>query len=275
LARSSLDSEDIGYGVLYHYQDPDNYYLFAVGGDGYYTVAVVRDGRRIPIRDWQEWPHVRRGAAANRLRVRCQGATCRFYVNGEFTAEITDRTFLTGDLGLWVETFSDPALVVTFEQVRLWLLTASRIYDWTVPPIQDHLVTRCAVDQWKIPGHGLLNSELADSTIVLNLPVRVHRPHGQSVPTFGQLVKKDAKILDAAVKLPIIGCSVVPRPAVHAKLHSGDRGGLGIDVAISGSGRTVETDRPFALDGFRHRAQNTTERAIHRIIYKSGGDPRG
>jgi hypothetical protein len=125
LARSALDSEDIGYGILYRYQDPDNYYLFAVGGDGYYTVAVVRDGRRIPIRDWQEWPHVRRGAAANRLRIRCQGATCRFYVNGEFTAEITDRTFLTGDLGLWVETFSDPALVVTFEQVRLWLLTAS------------------------------------------------------------------------------------------------------------------------------------------------------
>jgi len=124
LARSSLDSEDIGYGVLYRYQDRDNYYLFAVAGDGYYTIAVVRDGHRIPIRDWQEWPHVRRGAASNRLRVRCRDATCRFYVNGEFTAEITDRTFLTGDLGLWVETFSDPALIVTFEQVRLWLLTA-------------------------------------------------------------------------------------------------------------------------------------------------------
>lgn len=125
VARSSLDSEDIGYGVLYRYQDRDNHYLFAVGADGYYTVALVRGGRLTPVHDWQEWPHVRRGAGANRLRIRCQGATCRFYINGEFTAEITDRTFLSGDIGLWVETFSDPALAVTFEQVRLWLLTAS------------------------------------------------------------------------------------------------------------------------------------------------------
>ncbi|MGD9100379.1 MAG: hypothetical protein PVF45_07855, partial [Anaerolineae bacterium] len=107
---------------LYRYQDPANYYLFAIGGDGYYTIAVVQRGALIPLRTWQQWPHVRRGAATNRLRVRCTGTVCRFYVNGEFTAQITHDAFRAGDLGLWAQTFSDDALDVVFDEMRLWSL---------------------------------------------------------------------------------------------------------------------------------------------------------
>lgn len=120
--RSLLPSEDVGYGVLYRHQDAANYYLFAIGGDGYFTITLVRKGEPIPLRVWQQWPHVRRGAATNRLRVRCQAALCRFYVNDEFTAEIMDATFLSGEVGLWAQTFSDAALTVAFEELRLWRL---------------------------------------------------------------------------------------------------------------------------------------------------------
>jgi hypothetical protein len=120
--RALLPSEDAGHGVLYRYQDAANYYLFAIGGDGYYTITLVRRGEPIPLRIWQPWPHVRRGAATNRLRVRCQGALCRFHVNDEFTAEILDDTFLSGNVGLWAQTFSDVALTVAFEELRLWRL---------------------------------------------------------------------------------------------------------------------------------------------------------
>jgi hypothetical protein len=122
-ARSLIASEDVGYGLLYRYQNPANHYLFAVGGDGYYTIAVVLEGTLTPLRAWQGWPHVRRGAATNRLRVRCEDAVCRFFINGEFAAEVIDDTFLAGDLGLWSQTFSDDALDVVFEKVRLWLLS--------------------------------------------------------------------------------------------------------------------------------------------------------
>lgn len=119
--RSLIASEDVGYGLLYRYQNQDNYYLFAIGGDGYYTIAIVQDGELTPLRSWQQWPHIRRGNASNRLRVRCQGTLCRFHINGEFTAQIEDSTFLAGSLGLWVQSFSDAAADVVFEQVRLWL----------------------------------------------------------------------------------------------------------------------------------------------------------
>jgi hypothetical protein len=121
-ARSLFPSEDVGYGLLYRYQNQANYYVFAVGGDGYYTIAVVRKGTLTPLRDWQQWPHVRRGTATNQLRVRCEGARCDFYVNGEFTAQVTDETFLNGDVGLWGQTFSDETLDVIFEDIKLWML---------------------------------------------------------------------------------------------------------------------------------------------------------
>jgi len=115
-------SGDVGYGVLYRYQDLSNTYLFAIGSDGYYTIAVVRNGALFPLHAWQQWPHVRRGVATNRLRVGCQRTLCRFYINGEFTAEITDDTFLSGAVGLWAESFSDNTLEVVFNRMRLWFL---------------------------------------------------------------------------------------------------------------------------------------------------------
>jgi len=119
--RSLTPAEDVGFGLLWRYQDAANHYLFTIGGDGYYTVALVRAGELIPLRPWQQWPHVRRGAAVNRLRVRCQGPVCRFFINDEFTAEVTDTTFLSGDVGLWAQTFSDPALDVAFEEFQVWM----------------------------------------------------------------------------------------------------------------------------------------------------------
>jgi hypothetical protein len=120
--HSLIPSEDVGFGLLYRIQNSANYYLFAVGGDGYFTIAMVRDNVLTPLRTWQQWPHVHRGAAANRLRVHCAGKVCRFFINGEFTAELTDDTFVAGGLGLWAQTFSDDALRVVFEEMRLWSL---------------------------------------------------------------------------------------------------------------------------------------------------------
>ena len=120
VVHSLFPSEDVGFGLLYRYQDQANYYLFAVGGDGYYTVAVVQEGELTPLQVWQQWPHIRRGAAINRLRVRCEDTRCQFHINDEFTAETRNDVILTGYLGLWAETFSDGGLEVVFEKVRLW-----------------------------------------------------------------------------------------------------------------------------------------------------------
>jgi hypothetical protein len=120
--RSVASTPDVGYGVLFRYQDAENFYRFAIGSDGYYSIAIVQEGRLTPLHTWQQWPHVRRGDATNRLRVRCEDALCRFYVNGEFTAEFSDDAFLAGHVGLWAQNFTNSSLTVIFDHIRLWSL---------------------------------------------------------------------------------------------------------------------------------------------------------
>ncbi|NIO39018.1 MAG: hypothetical protein GTO41_01725, partial [Burkholderiales bacterium] len=82
--QSQGDSSEVDAGLLYGYLDAENHYRFAIDHDGYYTIAMVRAGKLAPIRDWQQWPHIRRGDATNRLRVHCEQTLCRFFVNNEF-----------------------------------------------------------------------------------------------------------------------------------------------------------------------------------------------
>nr|HID14621.1 hypothetical protein [Anaerolineae bacterium] len=109
-----------GYGLTYRAQDSAHYYAFAVDSDGYYAVLRVAGDEETALVDWQQFPHVRRGQQANRLRVACAGATCRFYVNDEYAATVEDGTWLAGDVGLWVRGFGDGGVVVQFVSVRVW-----------------------------------------------------------------------------------------------------------------------------------------------------------
>jgi hypothetical protein len=120
--RALTTNQDVGYGVLFRYQDTENNYLFAIGNDGYYSIALRQDGILTALRAWQQWPHVHRGEKGNRLRVRCREEICRFFTNGEFTAEITADAFNSGRIGLWAQSFTNESLDVTFENIRLWSL---------------------------------------------------------------------------------------------------------------------------------------------------------
>jgi hypothetical protein len=109
-----------GYGVLIRALDEGNGYVFAVSGDGYYTVLRLEDGQETALVDWQQFPHVRRGQAANRLRVTCVGATCHFTINDEYAAEVTDSTYPAGRLGLWARSFERGEVVVRFLAAHTW-----------------------------------------------------------------------------------------------------------------------------------------------------------
>jgi len=109
-----------GYGLVYRAQDESHYYAFAVGSDGYYAVLRVADGEEAELVNWQQFPHVRRGRQANRLRVVCEGPTCRFYVNDEYAATVEDYTWPAGDVGLWARGFGDGGVAVQFLNACVW-----------------------------------------------------------------------------------------------------------------------------------------------------------
>ena len=119
-AHALAGSEFNGYGLVYRAQDAARCYVFAVGSDGYYAVLLVNGPEELPLVDWQQFPHVRREQQPNRLRVTCTGATCDFYINDEYAITIEDGTWLAGDVGLWVRSFTEEEATVHFSGVRVW-----------------------------------------------------------------------------------------------------------------------------------------------------------
>jgi hypothetical protein len=117
---SSPDSDFNEYGLVYRAQDIANYYAFTVGSDGYYAVLRMVADEETVLVDWQQFPHVRRGQQANRLRVACDGAICRFYINDEYATTVEDSTWPAGDVGLWVRGFKDENTAVQFIKTRVW-----------------------------------------------------------------------------------------------------------------------------------------------------------
>jgi len=114
-----------GYGLIYRAQDVAHYDVFAIGSDGYYAVLRVTGDGEVPLVDWQQFPHVRRGRQANRLRVSCNrvyspASTCRFYVNDEMAATLQDGMWLAGDVGLWVRNFNGEDVAVQFTNLHAW-----------------------------------------------------------------------------------------------------------------------------------------------------------
>jgi hypothetical protein len=109
-----------GYGLIFRARQPDRYEVFAVGSDGYLAVLWVEGETETPLLGWQQFPHIRRGRATNRLRISCADGTCRFWVNDEYVAALPDEMGASGDVGLWVRRFEGEAVRVEFAQVAMW-----------------------------------------------------------------------------------------------------------------------------------------------------------
>ncbi len=108
------------YGLLYRAHDEQHGYVFAVGSDGYFAVLELADGAETPLVDWQQFPHIHRGRAANRLRVTCAGTTCQYTINDEYATTVKDDSYTSGQVGLWLQGHNQGALKVEFQRAYVW-----------------------------------------------------------------------------------------------------------------------------------------------------------
>ena len=110
-----------GYGLVYRALDAGHYTVFAIGSDGYYAILRVDGQEEVALVEWQQFPHIKRGRQANRLRATCEGPTCRFAINDEHAVTVEDASWLRGDVGIWVRSFEGEAVTVDFLSLRMWL----------------------------------------------------------------------------------------------------------------------------------------------------------
>ncbi|HMQ30049.1 MAG TPA: zinc-ribbon domain-containing protein [Chloroflexaceae bacterium] len=114
-AEVPADSDMTSAGVVFNYQDGDNFYLFSVSNDGYYVLEMLQGGDWVTLIDPTLSEEV--DAARNTLRVETRGGRIALYVNGALLEETTDSTFASGDVGLAVSTFPDSTGTVRFDNL--------------------------------------------------------------------------------------------------------------------------------------------------------------
>ena len=112
------------FGLICRYQNEQNFYVFLISGDGYYTIGkytssnptvtyLTADGK------YQPSDAINQGLATNQIRASCIGNELSLAVNGIPLVTVTDPTFVIGDVGLAVSTLEQGTAVVEFDDFRV------------------------------------------------------------------------------------------------------------------------------------------------------------
>ncbi len=116
---------DNGYGLIFRADvEKGNFYLFEVSSDGYVWIGRfnngVADNQSMIGGGWIESPAVLRGLnVTNKLRVQAEAGNLIFFVNDQEVGRVTDNTFTSGDVGIFVQTLGGGGVRVLFDNLSV------------------------------------------------------------------------------------------------------------------------------------------------------------
>lgn len=120
LNKGSLAST---YGVLFRMQSPNEFYRFAITGDGMY-ILERHDSNNATVRfteDWRGSQAINRGhGATNILRIETDGPRIAIYVNDTLLEEVSDDSFRSGNIALSVGTFDGAGTQAAFDNLYVY-----------------------------------------------------------------------------------------------------------------------------------------------------------
>jgi hypothetical protein len=128
-----LDAE---YGLLFHHQDADNFYLYAISGEGAYSLWKKVDSEWTTLIEWTENTAINiEHGEANRLGLLVEGATVTLLVNDQVLTQIKEVALFLGDVGLVAGAFDEPGVEIAFDNFDFWPLAAAPADDHTLAPV--------------------------------------------------------------------------------------------------------------------------------------------
>jgi hypothetical protein len=108
------------YGLIFGYQDDDNFYAFLVTAEGKYTILRKDAGDWQVLQPWTPSGALKQGRLPNLLRVEVQGEEVRAYANGQVLTAAQAPGLKKGQVGLVAGTYDQPPTEVYFDDVALF-----------------------------------------------------------------------------------------------------------------------------------------------------------
>jgi len=115
IAQPTTGPEHLPYGLVFRYQDDQNFYAFVVNSLGMYALYLCQNGEYTPLIPFQPSTAIYQGASANLLQVIVRATSIDLYVNGQLLAAVEDETFTRGGIGL----YAGPGLYVRFDDLEI------------------------------------------------------------------------------------------------------------------------------------------------------------
>ena len=106
-------------GVVFNYQDPDNFYLFSLSSEGFYSLDVLEDNNWTTLIDWTETDALAPYGSPNRVSLEVGDGQIRIVLNGERLDTMRDATFESGNVGLAVSSFDDGNVTARFDNFAI------------------------------------------------------------------------------------------------------------------------------------------------------------
>ncbi|MBN1814240.1 MAG: DUF1080 domain-containing protein [Anaerolineae bacterium] len=107
------------YGIVFRYQDDDNYYLLRISTDGYYEIRKQLGGDWVALTDWEGSSDINQGQEWNVITLVCVGNRIVVYLNGEWLVDVTDDSFAKGYVGLAANSYAGPGLHAVFDTITI------------------------------------------------------------------------------------------------------------------------------------------------------------
>lgn len=113
-------SGDTAAGLLFRFQDENNFYFFNISANGYYALDLFQNGRWVSLVDWTRTTQVKSSGEPNQLRVEIVKDYIHLYVNDMLLDVVSDDTFAKGKVAFAVNTFEEHDVTVFFDNLIIW-----------------------------------------------------------------------------------------------------------------------------------------------------------
>jgi len=110
---------DGDYGIIFRYQDADNFYVFKVSESGHFSVSLLENNTWNLLVDWTTSDAINQGYP-NQVAVAMKGDTFTFYINGEQVASMRDDTFEDGNFAIFGSTYDEGDLEVLYTELNVY-----------------------------------------------------------------------------------------------------------------------------------------------------------
>lgn len=140
--RFDTDVADVGGGLVFRWQDNDNFYRVAIHNTGEYDVKQRLEGEWRTLLDRGGSPYIASGAAVNTLKIVAVGDLMQVYVNDQHVADVTDASFSEGRVGVYtvLQTESPVTTRISFDNLSIYTSEAAGATPVSYPPPSGRIV---------------------------------------------------------------------------------------------------------------------------------------